>query len=133
MRSNPLVGLNKLNRTMQLYSELISVNEQTRLCFKEAVNVLQGPIGRLRVEEVRDWDEREANNSPNNPELVPKILDAWKCGLYNAIITYPVGRLRSSVAKYKELRKLDLPMASDAPLVRISSALILQGTSAQIF
>ena len=133
MRSNPFIGLNKLIGTMQLYSEFVSVNEETRFRFKETVNVLQGPIGRLRVEEVCGWNEREANDRPYNPELISEILNAWKCGLHNAIVAYPVRRFHSSVTEYRESERLDLPMASDAPLVRISSALILHGTSAQIF
>lgn len=70
--------------------ELVTMNEDTGLRFKEAINVFQGPVSCLWVKEVCGWDEREANNGPNDPELVPKVLDAWQSSLYNAVVTDPV-------------------------------------------
>jgi hypothetical protein len=91
---------------MQLYSELIAMNKDTRLRFKEAINVFQGPIGCLWVQEIRSGYEGKTNNGPDNPELVPKVLDAWKCSLHNAVVAYPVSRFRLLVPHYKSSAKL---------------------------
>lgn len=68
------------------------MNQDPRLRLEEAINVLERPIRSLRVQEVRDRDEREANDSPDDPKLVPEVLDTGQCGLYDGVVADPVRR-----------------------------------------
>lgn len=73
---NKCVGFNVLDRSMQLDSQLIPMHEDAGLGLEESINVFEGPISSLRIEEVCDRNERETDNSPNNPELVAEVLNA---------------------------------------------------------
>lgn len=87
---NSSISLNKLSWTVQLHSEFITMNQNARTRLEEAINILQCSVRSLRVEEVCDRDEREADDCPDDPELVPEVLNTGKSSLYNPVIAYPV-------------------------------------------
>ena len=67
---------------MQLRGELVTrCNDNRKVGRKETINVFQGPVGSLGIEEVRDWDEREADDGPNNPESPLKVLNTGQSDL----------------------------------------------------
>lgn len=64
------VFFNEFGWSVQLHCKSILVDEDARLGFEEAINVLQSSICCLRIQEVCDWDKGEADDSPDDPELV---------------------------------------------------------------
>jgi hypothetical protein len=88
--SYPFIGLDELRRTVELHCQLVAMDEYPGLCLEEPVNVFQSTICCLWVEEVGDGDEREADDCPDDPELVAKTFDAGKRGLHDCIIADPV-------------------------------------------
>ena len=67
---NTLIRLNILSRSVQLCGELIPWRDnKRRMGLKETINVFEGPIGGLRVEEVSDGNEGEADYCPDDPEF----------------------------------------------------------------
>lgn len=77
---------------MQLHCKSVAVDEQSRLGFEEAVDVLQGSIGRFGVQEVCDWDKGKADDGPNYPEPVAEALDTRQCSLDYSVVTNPLDR-----------------------------------------
>lgn len=89
IRGNARIRLNKFSWSMQLHSQFVSINEDTRTRLEEAVNVFQCAICSLRVEEVRDGNEGEADHCPDNPELVAQALYTGKSSLNDGIVANP--------------------------------------------
>jgi hypothetical protein len=54
------------------------------------LDVVGSPIRCLRVKEIRNGDEREADHSPDDPELPADVLDARERDLHDCIVHYPV-------------------------------------------
>lgn len=70
IRSDTCICLNVLGRTVKLDGQLVSVNEDARAGFEEAVNIFQGAVRGFGVEEVGNGYESEANDCPDDPKLV---------------------------------------------------------------
>jgi hypothetical protein len=60
---------------MQLCRDLVLEDKDAVVVIEESVNIFEGPIGCLGVEEICGWNEAEASYRPYDPELVPKIGD----------------------------------------------------------
>ena len=75
---------------MQLHGQLVPMDEYAWLSFEETIDVLERSICSLWIEEVGDGYEREADDSPNDPELVAETFDAGERGLHNGVIADPV-------------------------------------------
>lgn len=97
--SNARIRLDELHWPMQLNSQLISVNQNTRLRLEEPIDILQCSVCSLRVQEVCDRYETKTDNRPDNPELVPEILNSWKRCLHYCIIANPV-RAALDISRY---------------------------------
>lgn len=69
---------------------LIPSNNNTRLRLKEPINILQSPVRRLRIEQVGNRDETEADTSPDDPEFPTKIRDSGRRHLNDHVVHYPV-------------------------------------------
>lgn len=69
---------------------LIPSNNNTRLRLKESINILQRPVRRFRIEQVRNGDETEADTSPDDPELPAEIRDSGRRHLDDHVVHYPV-------------------------------------------
>lgn len=110
---------------MQLNGQLVPVHEDAGLCLEESINVFESPISSLRIEEVCDRNERETDDSPDNPELVAEVLNARQCGLYDSVVTDPYVELEVLLVALRSAYLQLVLIANDAPFVRISRALIL--------
>lgn len=101
------------------------MNQNAGLGLEESVNVFECPVCCFRVYEVGDGDEGEADNSPDDPELIAKVLNAGQSSLNDSIVADPCLKsallLNVTCSMYLQL----VLIASDAPFVRISNALIL--------
>ena len=78
-----------LGRSVQLYCQLVAMNENSWLSFEEAVDVLQGSISGFGIKEVCDRDEGKANDSPDDPEFVAQVLDTGQRSLHYGIVANP--------------------------------------------
>lgn len=65
---------------------LIPRNNDPRPRREEAVDVLERPVCRLRVEQVRDGDEAEADAGPDDPEAPAEVGDAGGRDLHDHVV-----------------------------------------------
>lgn len=61
-------------------------NNQSRISLKITIDILKGPVRRLRVEEVNDRNETEADTGPDDPEAPAEIGDAGGCYLDDHVV-----------------------------------------------
>jgi hypothetical protein len=66
---------------VQLCRNLVVEHQDLLVVVEESVDVLERSVGRFRIEKVRDRDEREADNSPDDPKLVAEVCNAWRCAV----------------------------------------------------
>lgn len=93
---------------MQLRGNLIPRNDDPRPTLKKAINILQRAIGRLGIKQVRDRDETETYNRPDDPKLPPKALDPRWRDLDDHVIHNPVRRHGQAGALGAHLERVDL-------------------------
>lgn len=108
-----------------MHCQLVAIDKDPGLCLKESVDVFQRAIRRLWIEEVGNGNEREADDCPYDPKPVTKTFDTGKRSLYNCVVAYPVTELSVRGLTCRRYSSTYEAIASEAPFVRISSALIL--------
>ena len=65
---------------------LIPCYHKTRLAFVVAINIFQRSSSRLWIKEIRDGDEAETDDGPNDPESPAKVLDPGRRYLNNHVV-----------------------------------------------
>jgi hypothetical protein len=78
----------------------IPSDDNARLGLKVSINIFQGPVGRFGVEKIGEWDEAEADTSPDDPKSPPQILDARGSNLDHHVI------LQISVSRFEMMSLL---------------------------
>lgn len=61
-------------------------DDQSWLSFKVTIDILEGPVRRLWVEEVHDGNEAEADTGPDDPEAPAEVGDTGGCDLDDHVV-----------------------------------------------
>jgi hypothetical protein len=48
------------------------------------------PVRCLRIKEICNRNESEADDSPNDPEFPAEVVDAGECDLYDGVVADPI-------------------------------------------